>query len=108
MADDRVPTKRARSARLEEARERRRNLDPDLIARERRIDEATVDVGIAWEQRWQALLATAEAEAAAAEAIERLVKESLPQADVVRLTGLDSSTLRRLRKIDRGTDGDPT
>lgn len=42
---------RARDARLKAARERRLKLDPDQLARERRIDEASVDVEVAWEER---------------------------------------------------------
>lgn len=45
---------RARDARLKAARERRLQLDPDQIARERRIDGAAFDVEVAWEERTQA------------------------------------------------------
>jgi hypothetical protein len=38
---------RARDARLKAARERRLKLDPDQLAREQRIDEASVDVEVA-------------------------------------------------------------
>ena len=38
-------------ARLKAARERRLRLDPDQLAREQRIDEAAVDVEVAWEAR---------------------------------------------------------
>ncbi|GAB7006460.1 hypothetical protein JCM18899A_39330 [Nocardioides sp. AN3] len=67
---------RARDARLKAARERRLQLDPDQIARERRIDEV-----------------------AAAAAIERLVAEKLAVKDIVQLTGLDQATVRRLRQL---------
>ena len=53
---------RARDARLKAARERRLKLDPDQLARERRIDEASVDVEVAWEERAQAEQAVADAE----------------------------------------------
>lgn len=42
---------RARERRLQAAQERRLRLDPDQMAREKRIDEATVDVELAREAR---------------------------------------------------------
>lgn len=97
---------RARDARLTAARERRLKLDPDQLAREGRIDEASVDVEVAWEERAQAEQAVTDAEVAAAAAIERLLAERLAVKDVVHLTGLDQATVRRLRQL--GTDGDET
>ena len=94
---------RARDARLKAARERRLQLDPDQIARERRIDEAAVDVEVAWEERTQAEQAVIEAEVTAAVAIERLIGEKLTVKDIVQLTGLDQAAVRRLRQIS--TDG---
>lgn len=93
---------RARDARLKAARERRLKMDPDQVARERRIDEASVDVEVAWEGRAQAEQAVADAEAATAAAIERLVAEKLTVKDVVQLTGLDQATVRRLRQLVAG------
>jgi len=93
---------RARDARLKAARERRLQLDPDQIARERRIDEAAVDVEVAWEARTQAEQAVMDAEVAAAAAIEQLVAEKLVVKEIVQLTGLDQATVRRLRQV--GTD----
>lgn len=90
---------RARDARLKAARERRLQLDPDQIARERRIDEAAVDVEVAWEERTQAEQAVSDAEVAAAAAIERLVAEKMTVKDIVHLTGLDQATVRRLRQL---------
>lgn len=101
---------RARDARLKAARERRLKLDPDQLARERRIDEASVDVEVAWEERAQAEQAVVDAEVAAAAAIERLLAERLAVKDVVQLTGLDQATIRRLRQLDTDDgegDGDP-
>ena len=89
---------RARDARLKAARERRLRLDPDQLAREQRIDEAAVDVEVAWEDRAEAEQAVEIAEAAAAAAIERLLAERLAVKDVVHLTGLDQATVRRLRQ----------
>ena len=103
---------RARDARLQAARERRLKLDPDQLARERRIDEASVDVEVAWEARGQAEQAVADAEIAAAAAIERLLAERLAVKDVMQLTGLDQATVRRLRQLktdsndDAGTTGE--
>jgi len=94
---------RARDARLEAARERRVKLDPDKLARERRIHEASVDVALAWEERSQAEQAVTDAEVAAAAAIERLLAEKLAVKDVVNLTGLDQATVRRLRQLDTDT-----
>ena len=91
---------RARDSRLKAAQERRRQLDPDQLAREKRIDEATVDVEVAWEARSQAERAVQAAEVAAATAVDRLLRERLSVSDVVKLTGLDKPTIRRLRQID--------
>jgi hypothetical protein len=89
---------RAREGRLKAARERRLRLDPDQLAREKRIDEATVDVELSWEARAEAERAVESAEVAAAAAVERLLGERLSVADVVKLTGLDQATVRRLRQ----------
>lgn len=97
---------RARDARLKAARERRLKLDPDQLARERRIDEASVDVEVAWEERAQAEQAITDAEIAAAAAIERLVEERLAVKDVMQLTGLDQATVRRLRQLETDSDDD--
>ena len=95
---------RARDARLKAARERRLKLDPDQLARKRRIDEASVDVEVAWEARAQAEQAITDAEIAAAAAIERLVAERLAVKDVMQLTGLDQATVRRLRQLETDSD----
>lgn len=95
---------RARDARLKAARERRLELDPDQVARERRIDEAAVDVEVAWEDRATAEQAINDAEIAAAAAIERLLTEKLTVKEIVQLTGLDTATVRRLRHVDVDTD----
>src|SRR3954447_16017460 len=94
---------RARESRLKAARERRLRLDPNQLAREQRIDEATVDVEVALEQRRKAEQAVTDAEVAAAAAIERLLDERLVVKDVVRLTGLDQATVRRLRQLEVDT-----
>ena len=90
---------RAREIRLKVARERRLRLDPDQLAREQRIDEAVVDVEVAWEARANAQQAVVDAEVAAAAAIERLMSERLGGKDVAKLTRLDQPTLRRLRQL---------
>ena len=89
---------RARENRLKAAQARRLKLDPDQVARGKRIDEATVAVEVAWEARAQAERAVAAAEVAAATAVERMLRERLPVGDVAKLTGLDHPTLRRLRQ----------
>lgn len=94
---------RARESRLKAAQERRLRLDPDQVARERRIDEATVDVEVAWDERSQAEQAVTDAEVAAGAAIERLLAERLAVKDIVQLTGLDHTTVRRLRQLDTDT-----
>jgi hypothetical protein len=53
---------------------------------------------LAWESRAEAERAVETAEAAAAAAVDRLVAERLSIADVVKLTGLDQTTVRRLRQ----------
>jgi hypothetical protein len=97
---------RARDARLKAARERRLRLDPDQLAREQRIDEAVVDVEVAWEARSEAEQAVVAAEVAATAAIERLLAERLAVKDVVRLTGLDQATVRRLRQLETNSKDD--
>jgi hypothetical protein len=97
---------RARENRLKAARERRLRLDPDQLAREERIDEAAVDVEVAWEERAAAEQAVVDAELAAAAAIGRLLGERLAVKDVVRLTGLDLATVRRLRQLGADTNDD--
>lgn len=97
---------RARDARLKAARERRLKLDPDQLARERRIDEASVDVEVAWEERSQAEQAITDAEIAAAAAIERLLAERLAVKDVMQLTGLEQATVRRLRQLETDSNDD--
>jgi hypothetical protein len=94
---------RARESRLKAARERRLRLDPDQLAREQRIDEAAVDVELAWEARTEAERAVADAEVAAAAAFERLLAERLAVKDMVQLTGLDQATVRRLRRLETDT-----
>jgi len=101
---------RARESRLKAARERRLRLHPDQVARDKRIDEATVDVELAWEARAAAERAVGSAELAAAAAVGRLLGQRLSVADVVKLTGLDQPTVRRLRqaKVARAeTTGPP-
>ena len=99
---------RARESRLKAARERRRRLDPDQLAREQRIDEAAVDVELAWQARAEAEQAVAAAEVAAATAVARLLAERLSVKDVVQLTGLDQPTVRRLRQLETpATDDGP-
>jgi hypothetical protein len=94
---------RARDARLKAARERRLRLDPEQLAREQRIDDAVVDVEVAWEERGEAEQAVVAAEVAAAAALERLLEERLAVKDVVLLPGLDQATVRRLRQLETDT-----
>jgi hypothetical protein len=97
-AQARAGRDRARESRLKAARERRLRLDPDELAREQRIDEAAVDVEVAWEARAEAQRAMESSEGAAAAAMDRLMSERLSVADVVKLTGMDQATVRRLRR----------
>jgi hypothetical protein len=91
---------------LKAARERRLRLDPEQVARDQRIDEATIDVEVALEARAHAQRDIALAEVAAATAVERLLRERLSIRDVVRLTGLEQATLRRLRQAKAAVDVD--
>ena len=99
-ANARAGRERARERRLQAVRERRQRLDPDQLAREQRIDEAAVDVELAWEARAEAEQAVADAEVAAAAGVERLLAERLSIKDVVQLTKLDQPTVRRLRQLE--------
>jgi hypothetical protein len=98
---------RAREQRLAAARERRQRLDPDQAAHERRIDEAIVDVEIAWERRASAAQAVEAAESSVVQAMERLAEERVSAAEVSMLTGIDQSVLRRLRRqrLDTAASG---
>jgi hypothetical protein len=98
---------RARESRLKAARERRLRLDPDQLARGKRIDEATVDVELAWEARAEAERAVGVAELAAMAAVEQLLGERLSVGDVVKLTGLDQATVRRLRQAKAAVEEAP-
>ena len=89
---------RARENKLRAARERRLHLDPEQVVRDKRIDEASVDVEVAMEARAEAERQVGVAETAAAAAVERLLRERLSVRDVMKLTGLDQATLRRLRQ----------
>lgn len=104
MARAQAGRSRARDARLKAARERRKQLDPDQLAREQRIDEAVVDVEVAWEARHEAQQAVMDAEVEAARSLDRLLCERLAVKDAVRLTGLDQTTVRRLRQVDIETN----
>lgn len=97
---------RARDNRLRAARERRLRLDPEQGARDQRIDQATVDVEVALESRAKAQREVGLAEVAAATAIERLLHERLSVRDVVRPTGMDQATVRRLRQAKAAVDVD--
>lgn len=97
---------RARDNRLKAARERRLRLDPERVARDQRIDEATVDVDLALEARGEAQREVELAEVAAATAVERLLREGLSVHDVLRLTGLEQATVRRLRRVKEAVEGD--
>lgn len=90
---------RARDARLTAARERRVLLDPERVARDRRIDDAVVDAEIAWETRAAAEQAIAASEIATGEAVRRLLAEGISLKDAAGLTGMDQRTLRRLRGL---------
>lgn len=95
---------RARDNKLRAARERRLRLDPEQVARDKRIDEATVDVEVALEARGEAQREVDLAEVAAATAVERLLHEGLSVRDVIRLTGLDQATVRRLRRVKEAVE----
>jgi hypothetical protein len=97
---------RARESRLKAVWERRLRLDLDQLAREQRVDEAVVDVEVAWEARSEAEHALVDAEVAPAAAVERLLAERLAVKDVVQLTGLDQATIRRLRQLETHAQND--
>lgn len=64
------------------------------MARGQRIDEATVDVELAWDNRAEAERANEAAEHAAATAVARLLSERRSVVDAVQPTGLDLPTVR--------------
>ena len=90
---------RARENRLRAVQDRRRALDPVALARERRINEAVLDLEDAWSARGEALIAVERAESLAAGAICRLAGEGVPAGEVANLSGLELGTLRRLRRL---------
>ena len=89
---------RARESRLKSARERRMRLDPDRVARDQRIDDAVVDVELAWEARAEAEGASRTPRARPRQRWSDSWPSGLSVKDVVRLTGLDQPTVRRLRQ----------
>lgn len=94
---------RARDRRLEAARQRRLELDPEKVARERRIDEAAVEFELALEERAAKQGEVLVAEQRAARALHELSGANLTSKEVMHLTGIDVVTFRRLRSLDVGT-----
>lgn len=90
---------RAREARLAAASRRRLQLDPEKAARNKRIDEATLDVEDAWTQRAQAEAAVLDAERAVARGVTGLLAEKLTLVEIAGLTGLEIAVVRRLRQL---------
>lgn len=91
---------RTRESRLVKARERRLQLDPERMTRDRRIDEAVVDLEDARESLAEATAEQAAAELRMAAAVERLLAEKLTMGEVGQLTGLEQPLLRRLRRLN--------
>lgn len=83
---------RAREHRLKAAQDRRLQLDPDQVARDKPIDEATVDVEAAWEGRAQAERAVVDTEAAAAACVP-----TLRERERVEVLGVLNKILRTVR-----------
>lgn len=95
-----LPHRSAKRAELvAAARDRRRGLDPETVAREQRIDEAIVDLEAAWTNRRSVLKQVEEADRSVAEALQRLAAESVTIANIARITALDLADLRRIRSI---------
>lgn len=90
---------KARERRLNEVRERRLKLDPERAERDRRIDEAALDLQDARDARAKAEEEMATAELRMAMAVRRLVAEKLTMSEVGELTGLEQPFLRRLRHL---------
>jgi len=90
---------RARERRLVQMRERRLRLDPERAERDRRIDEAALDLEDARDALAKARDAQDAAELRMAAAVRRLVAERLTIAEVSGLTGLEQPLLRRLRQM---------
>jgi hypothetical protein len=86
-----------RDARLERARQRRLALDADRAAREARIDAAVADVYQAQDDRQEAARASELAEQRIGEAINRILGEGVPLAQVAELTELSVTQVQRLK-----------
>jgi hypothetical protein len=86
-----------RDARLERARQRRLALDEDRAAREARIDAAVADVYQAQDDRQEAARASELAERRIGEAINRILGEGVPLAQVAELTELSVTQVQRLK-----------
>lgn len=96
---------RARERRLVKVRDRRLHLDPERAERDRRIDEATLDLEDGRDALAKARGAQNAAELRMAVAVRRLVADGLTIAEVSGLTGLEQPLLRRLRQMTPA--GDP-
>ena len=91
-----------RAALIEAARQRRRELDPEAVARERRIDEAIVDLEEAWHTRLDALERVGQAEEAVSEALRRLAAENLTVPSIAQIIRVDAAELRSSRGPRQG------
>lgn len=94
---------RRREARLAKARQKRLQLDPKRAARDKRIDEATLDIEDAWTQRAHAEAAVVDADRTAARGVACLLAEKLTLTEIADLAGLEIALVHRLR--ERHNDG---
>lgn len=91
-----------RAARLEQARQRRLELDKDREARDARVDAAVADVYQAHDDRQEATRAIELAEQRIGDAINRILGEGVPLAQVAELTELSVPQVQRLRAAATG------
>lgn len=97
MGSTQASRDRERDARLNRVAARRVALDPERAQRERRIDEAVVDLEEALGRREDARALIREAEAAAGAALEALAQEKVTARQVQALCGLEGASIKRLR-----------
>lgn len=91
-----------RAERLERARQRRLELDKDREAREARVDDAVADVYQAQDDKRDAARVIELADQRIGEALNRILGEGVPLAQVAELTELSVTQVQRMRAAAAG------
>jgi hypothetical protein len=97
-----------RAERLERARQRRLELDTDREAREARVDDAVADVYQAQDDKRDAGQVIELADQRIGEALNRILGEGVPLAQVAELTELSVTQVQRMRAAAGETQRGPS